>query len=93
MTYNPELNLKVRGYNALLEELKQEVGFNKFSEQGKQDFFSEINKYNPSDNVTIDGLKEYIKTNYSEEKLEELENKTEELKKSKDITIEKSRIE
>jgi len=83
MTLTKEFNQNVREYNALLEVLKQEIKFDDLPKQEQQKVWDEIAKHNPADDVTIDGLREYIKERFSEEKLKEIEKKAKKTPKGK----------
>ena len=78
-----DYNQKVREYNLLLQALKKKVGFEKFTEEQKNKFFDEVAKHNPKDNITIEGLKDYIKEKYSEKELKILEESTKKTHKPK----------
>jgi hypothetical protein len=73
----------MREYNTLLTALKKKVGFEKFTEEQRNTFFDEIAKHNPKDNITIEGLRDYIKEKYSEKELQTLENSTKKTHKPK----------
>lgn len=72
-----EYNQKIREYNALLEKLKKKESFDKLTKEGKDKFFSDVAEHNPSKELSIEGLRDYIKEKYSEKVLQEMEEEIE----------------
>lgn len=75
----PEYNRLVKEYNNILLVFKEEIGFDKFTDEEKKVFWEEVAKNNPPGEITVDGLNKYIEKKLSPEKLATLKSKLNEL--------------